>query len=154
MRLLVQTMADLVFRRAGVDDATLLARLESENFSDPWDSSAFERVLVNPAVHFIIAEKDGVPVAFGGMTVVVDECDIINLAVSKDLRRQGIGRILVGRMLEICKDLGVVTVFLEHRESNAGAAALYENFGFVPYGTRKNYYTLPVEDAVLRRLTL
>lgn len=148
------TMAELVFRRAGVEDAILLARLEAENFSDPWDASAFEKVLINPAVHFIIAEKDNAPVAFGGMSVVIDECDIINIAVTQDLRRQGIGRNLVEKMLGICRDLGVTAVFLEHRESNVGAAALYEGFGFTPYGTRRGYYSSPTEDAILRKLTL
>ena len=154
MRHSVTAMNELTFRRATVEDAELLARMETENFSDPWDVAAFENILRNPAVYFTIIEHCGTPVAYGGMTVVVDECDIINIAVDKSMRRQGIGRILVTQMLDICKELGVVEVFLEHRESNTPAAALYEGFGFVPYGVRKRYYTSPTEDAVLRKLTI
>ncbi len=147
-------MNELTFRRATVSDAPLLAELEKENFSDPWDSTAFENVLANPAVYFIIIENGNDPIAYGGMTVVADECDIINIAVRENMRRRGIGRILVEKMIGICQSLGVRAIFLEHRESNVPAAALYESFGFVPYNIRRRYYTSPVEDAVLRKLTL
>ncbi len=124
------------------------------NFSDPWDTSAIKNVLANPAVYFTIAEIDGIPVAYGGMTVVVDECDIINIAVMENMRRMGIGKLLVQKMLDICAELGVREIFLEHRESNIPAANLYESFGFSVYGTRKKYYSSPVEDAVLRKISL
>lgn len=148
------TMSDIVFRRAKVDDAALLARMEMENFSDPWSEETLARVLVNPATYFIIATLDGLPVAYGGMNIVFEDCDIINLAVSENMRRCGIGRALVSQMLDICRSVGAENVFLEHRESNTPAAILYEKFGFEKYAVRKNYYTSPVENAILRVLHL
>lgn len=152
MRHLVKAMNDIVFTRATVSDASLLARMEKENFSDPWNEETLSRVLENPATYFIIATLDGNPVAYGGMNIVFEDCDIINLAVSADVRRCGIGRRLVSEMLDICRGAGVENVFLEHRESNTPAAALYESFGFEKYAVRKNYYTSPVENAVMRVL--
>jgi len=151
---LVSQMNNITFRRATIDDAELISEMEKLNFSDPWDISAIKNVLDNPAVYFTVAELDGIPVAYGGMTVVVDECDIINIAVMEHMRRMGIGRMLVQRMLDICKDLGVTEIFLEHRESNIPAAVLYESFGFSVYGVRRKYYSSPPEDAILRKISL
>jgi len=150
----VTAMNDIVFRRASVDDAALLAKMEKENFSDPWNEETLKRVLENAATHFIIAEIDGHAVAYGGMNIVFEDCDIINLAVDSDFRRCGIGKALVSQMLDVCRSVGVESVFLEHRESNISAAALYEKFGFEKYAIRKNYYTSPVENAILRVLHL
>ena len=154
MRHLVRPMNNITFRRATTDDAELISEMEKLNFSDPWDLPAIKNVLANPAVYFTIAEIDSIPVAYGGMTIVVDECDIINIAVMENMRRMGIGRLMVRQMLDICKSLGVADIFLEHRESNIPAATLYESFGFAVYGTRKKYYSSPTEDAVLRKISL
>ena len=151
---LVSPMNNITFRRATIDDAELLAEMEKLNFSDPWDVAAIKNVLANPAVYFTIAEIDNIPVAYGGMTVVIDECDIINIAVMENMRRMGIGKLMVQRMLDICREIGVTEIFLEHRESNIPAASLYESFGFTVYGTRRKYYSSPTEDAVLRKISL
>ncbi len=60
----------------------------------------------------------------------------------------------VAAWCDICRGAGVESVFLEHRESNTPASALYESFGFEKYAVRKNYYTSPVENAILRVLHL
>lgn len=146
------------FRRAGTDDAAVLAAMEIECFSDPWSERSFASVLENPATLFIIAEceHDGaaVPVGYIGATVVADECDIINLAVMPEWRRQGIGFALAEKMIGICRKMLVCTVYLEHRRSNEAAAALYASLGFRNDGIRRRYYTFPVEDAVLMSLKL
>lgn len=154
MPLSVIAMSDIIIRQAIAEDVDILAEIEHECFTDPWETPYFQGLLANPAVYFAIAEIDGVPVSFGGMTVVIDECDIINVAVSKNVRRLGIGSAMVGHLLRICKDRGVVSVFLEHRESNIAAAALYDSYGFEIYSKRKKYYSSPTEDAILRKLTL
>lgn len=146
------------FRRADADDAAVLAAMEIECFSDPWSERSFASVLENPATLFIIAEceHDGsaVPVGYIGATVVADECDIINLAVMQDYRRQGIGFALAEKMIDICRKTSVCAVYLEHRQSNEAAAALYASLGFRNDGIRRRYYTSPVEDAVLMSLKL
>lgn len=147
-------MNELSVRRASVEDAGLIEEMERACFSDPWSLAAIENYLRNPAVYYVIAENDGEAVGYGGMTVVADECDIVSVAVTESARRGGVGIRLASEMLDICRTLGVATVFLEHRESNAAAAALYDRLGFVPYGVRRKYYTSPTEDAVLRSLSL
>ena len=78
-----------------------------------------------------------------------DEGEIANLAVTKEMRRQGIGEMLMEHATAMAKDNGVVTMYLEVRSSNIGAKSLYEKLGYSPIGIRKNYYREPREDAIV-----
>jgi ribosomal-protein-alanine N-acetyltransferase len=80
---------------------------------------------------------------------IPDEGDITNVSVQKEYRRAGIGRLLVDELIRRTLAAGITRIFLEVRESNAPAIHLYENAGFVRTGLRKNYYTSPVENAII-----
>jgi len=102
---------------------------------------------------FLVAEAAGERIV--GYIVALDAADegeILNLAVSPATRRTGLGRALVHEMLEALSDRGVRKVYLEVRESNAPARALYAAHGFKEAGRRKQYYRRPVEDAIVLRL--
>ena len=77
------------------------------------------------------------------------ETEILNLAVAPDWRRRGIGQLLMQTALEGAASAGAGKVFLEVRESNAGARAFYSRLGFAESGRRPNYYREPSEDALL-----
>ena len=99
---------------------------------------------------FLAALNDsGEAVGYVGLMYVLDEGYISNVAVSPEWRRRGIGDMLIEELLRraLAKKLSFVT--LEVRESNAPAIALYSKHGYVPVGTRKNYYDLPRENAIL-----
>jgi ribosomal-protein-alanine N-acetyltransferase len=80
---------------------------------------------------------------------LADEMEILNLAVDPNAHRQGIGGRLVQQAIEEVRRAGVKRVYLEVRESNAAARAFYSNAGFTELRRRKNYYSQPVEDALL-----
>lgn len=80
-----------------------------------------------------------------------DEGEILNLAVAPAGRRRGLGRALVEEILEVLAGRGVRSVYLEVRESNAPARALYAAHGFREVGRRSHYYRRPVEDAIVLR---
>jgi len=82
-------------------------------------------------------------------TNIAGEAEILNLAVKTSHRRQGIASQLVRGLLDEWATQGVERVFLEVRESNAGAIGLYEGFGFRQTGRRKRYYAAPEEDALV-----
>jgi ribosomal-protein-alanine N-acetyltransferase len=82
------------------------------------------------------------------------EWELQNIAVSKALHRQGIGARLLSEFIAHARRGNATAIFLEVRESNHFARALYENAGFKEAGLRKNYYSNPIENAVLYRLTL
>lgn len=77
--------------------------------------------------------------------VALDEAEILNLAVHPEFRRQGVG-------LELLRGLSVPRIFLEVRESNHAARALYRRAGFEECGLRRKYYDNPPEDGIVMRL--
>ncbi|MBQ2119039.1 MAG: ribosomal protein S18-alanine N-acetyltransferase, partial [Clostridia bacterium] len=83
-----------------------------------------------------------------------DECDITDVAVLPAYRRRGIAAALLRELFTRLRAGGTRHVYLEVRESNAPAIALYRSFAFSPCGRRKRYYTAPEEDAVVMRLDL
>ena len=81
-----------------------------------------------------------------------DEGEILNLAVAAAGRRHGVGRALVEAVVQALTSGGARHIYLEVRESNAPARALYATHGFREVGRRKQYYRRPVEDAIVLRL--
>jgi ribosomal-protein-alanine N-acetyltransferase len=105
-------------------------------------------------VHFAVAEDTITGRLLGYIVTwfVVEEGEIANLAVSDDARRTGIGARLLDHALDVARERAATVVFLEVRESNAAARALYASRGFEVAGRRAKYYRKPIEDAlVLRR---
>ena len=86
--------------------------------------------------------------------MVVDEAEIANLAVADDARGTGIGARLLDHAIDAARGRKSRVVFLEVRESNAPARALYASRGFEVAGRRAKYYRKPVEDALVLRRAL
>ena len=82
-------------------------------------------------------------------TTVLDEAEIRKIAVGPDYRRQGIAACLLRTAWEHLALSHVTTCYLELRASNLPALSLYRKNGCQIVGRRKNYYTLPTEDAIL-----
>ena len=112
------------------------------------------RDCVSSDAHFLVVEAGGSGAIVGYVVALeaADEGEILNLAVAPAGRRHGLGRALVQRILEALTARGVRQVYLEVRESNAPARALYAAHGFKEVGRRKQYYRRPVEDAIVLRL--
>ena len=85
---------------------------------------------------------------------VAAEWELENIVVAESARRKGFGKQLLDTLLTRARATNSDAMFLEVRESNASARALYENTGFEPTGRRKAYYSAPDEDAILYRRSL
>lgn len=119
-------------------------------FADPWSTQDFSDC-VSFAV-FLVAVAEGKVIGYAVALEAADEGEILNLAVAEDGRRRGLGRALVEAIVAALTERGVHEVYLEVRESNAPARALYSGFGFREVGRRRAYYRRPVEDAMVLRL--
>jgi len=86
--------------------------------------------------------------------LVAGEVHINNVAVRDAFRRRGIGQVLLNQIVEEARREGGVVAFLEVRVGNKAAQALYEKCGFRAVSQRRNYYSAPVEDALVMSLNL
>ena len=82
-----------------------------------------------------------------------DEAELLRLGVKKEFRRKTVGQQLVKRMIDYVKSRAIKKIFLEVRQDNRPALALYKSLNFVEIGLRKNYYTRPNTDAIVLRFT-
>jgi [ribosomal protein S18]-alanine N-acetyltransferase len=82
------------------------------------------------------------------------EWELENIAVAPAARRRGLATMLIEELLRRARESNSHSIFLEVRESNQLAHALYEKLGFAKSGLRKGYYQAPPEDAILYRLVL
>ena len=125
-----------------------VAELERQNFSEPWPEIAVRSELTNKLSLWLVALDGEKVVGYVGSQTVLQEADMMNIAVADTHRRRGIARALVE---ELIHRLDAYQLSLEVRSSNAPAIALYEALGFVQVGLRKNYYRKPKEDALILR---
>lgn len=126
-----------------------IAALERACFHAPWSENALREELGNESNLFFTAVQDGEVVGYLGCQTVLDEGYITNVAVAPGHRRQGIASALLVALQRGAAEKNLSFLTLEVRVSNEAAIALYEGFGYVPVGKRKNFYTDPTEDALL-----
>ena len=128
-----------------------VAQLERLCFSMPWSENSIRYELTNPLALWLVAVDGDVVAGYVGSQSVMGEADMMNLAVFPDYRRQGIGEMLVKRLVEELTANAVSSLTLEVRASNTGAIELYNKLGFAQVGRRPNYYKNPKEDALILR---
>ena len=128
-----------------------VAALEKICFCDPWSEGSVASELENPLSRWLVALEGEQVLGYVGSQTVLDESDMMNLAVDPAFRRRGIARALVCALIEQLRKMGSRCLTLEVRASNESAQALYACLGFVQVGRRKNYYLNPKEDALILR---
>ena len=133
------------------DHVAQIAALEKICFSDPWSERSIASELDNKLAFWLVAAEGEQVAGYIGSQTVLDETDMMNVAVHPDFRRQGIAEALVNELVENLKKLGSHCLTLEVRASNAPAISLYEKLGFHEIGRRRNYYRNPREDALILR---
>ena len=139
--------------KIGSEHLSGVAELEKLCFSEPWSEKSLELLLHDGAVGFAVLE-DGAVVAYGGMTYVLDEGQITNIATHPSARRKGFGARIVGALCDFARESGLREIFLEVRASNEGAIALYSQSGFLRVGERRGFYRAPLEDAIIMKINL
>ncbi len=140
-------------RHAEAGDVAGIERIERASFSDPWSQDDFISVMSAPQTIFLVAadQRGGI----GGyvlVMVIIDESEILNIAVDPAVRGASLGGRLLDAGMTEAGNRGAKEIFLEVRESNEAALRLYSSRGFEAVSRRRKYYRTPVEDAlVLRR---
>ena len=145
-----------LLRPATEADLREITRIERSCFADPWSEDSFRRLLGVPPAIFLVAVSSPES-AIAGYVVgfsVDEDAEILNVAVDAPFRGKGLaGQMLDAVLIELASR-GVHQAFLEVRESNKAALALYASRGFTEIGRRPDYYRRPVEDALVMRRVL
>lgn len=141
----------ITIEKMSEDYVSDVAALEQVCFSLPWSESAITGELRNPLSLWLVAVEDGNLVGYIGSQSVMDEADVMNVAVDAAYRRRGIAESLVDSLIKMLKVDGVRCLTLEVRASNDPAIALYNKLGFIQVGRRPGYYQKPKEDALILR---
>jgi len=110
-----------------------------ERFGEAWTRSQCAGILPMPGVKLVVALFDGRAAGFSLHRIIGDEAELLLLAVAPDLRRHGIGRMLLDDFLDGARSQGVTRVHLEVREGNP-AVIMYRSAGFALAGRRRKYY--------------
>ena len=130
-------------------DLEQVVEIEKSIFSLPWSFEAFrDSFSLEHTIYLVAVEQEKV-VGYCGMYHVFNEGEIVNVAVASECRRQNVAKRLLERLFFESVKKGVDNFFLEVRESNEPAIALYEHFGFEKAGIRKNFYQRPKENAIV-----
>lgn len=137
------------------DDLEGVAALEERSFSLPWTLGMLRESLAQSAtaVAYVLEDQDGIA-AYLLARQVLPEAELLRIAVAADKRRKGYAGQLMRRWLSEAEEAGCRDFYLEIRQSNEAAKALYASFSFESAGIRKAYYADNGEDAEIWSLHL
>lgn len=141
----------IVERLRSAADLDGVLAIEDASFNNPTTRAWYEAELLRPEVCFIyvLRSTESPVAAFCAFWLVGDQAHINQLAVLPELRGRGYGRQLIEAIVVEAAHLGATSLTLEVRESNLPALRLYERTGFTRRAVRQNYYTNPVEHALI-----
>ncbi|NQI73010.1 ribosomal protein S18-alanine N-acetyltransferase [Streptococcus suis] len=125
---------------------SILAVMQSVYEQSPWTLEQIASSMASQDEDYYLAYEGQELVGFLAVQTVLDEMEILQIAVRADFQRMGIASLLMAAVMDWDGD-----IFLEVRESNSAAQALYTRQHFTKIGKRKDYYRHPVEDAVMMK---
>lgn len=140
----------LIVRKLEVSDIVKLAKLENQVFSDAWSEDILNALIKNSFDYaYIVQNSKFEIIAYINYRVIIDEAELMRIAVLPKYRGQKIGDDLVKYMFKNIEQKNINIVRLEVRSSNISALKLYKSNGFIESGIRKDYYNNPNEDAII-----
>lgn len=142
-------MTLVTVRRMNEMDIDGVLAVEEQSFTTPWSRAGFVAEMKNELSYYLVMIESGRVIGYAGMWVIVDEAHITNVAILSEYRGRKLGEKLMYELIQHAKGRGAVSMTLEVRPTNTAAKALYEKFGFVSRGIRRNYYTDNQEDALI-----
>jgi len=144
----------VIVRPLRTDDLRQVAWIEQRAMPTPWSEEQLQAEIEAGNSVARGVECDGHLCGYAFFRTCLPECELVHLVVAPEWQRQGAAGILLEQALADFSGQGYATCFLEVRESNDAARRLYARAGFLQTGTRKHYYSQPVEDALLMRRDL
>ncbi|NRR28819.1 ribosomal protein S18-alanine N-acetyltransferase [Oxalobacteraceae bacterium] len=150
-------LARLNYEPMQANDIDEVLALEQTVYPYPWSRANFVDSLASGYQAWVLRDAGGDLMGYFLIMAIVDEAHLLNVAVSAERQRQGLGRLLLNQAVACSRGLGLESVLLEVRPSNSRALAIYQRYGFHEIGRRKAYYPAAGqqrEDAIVMRFQL
>ena len=137
------------------EDLATVSALENISYEFPWSAGIFSDCVKAGHPCWVLCVGEAIA-GYGILSMGAGEAHVLNICIAPDYRGRGLGRHLLGRLLDIARWNGAERVFLEVRPSNPLANALYESVGFTEIGRRPRYYPARDgrEDAIVMALNM
>ena len=140
------------------EDLPFVIEIERKSNSHPWTERNFQDAMRSGYLS-LVAREHGQVCAFAIARTLIDEAELLLIAVTPDERRQGVAALLWIELAQRLRMAGATKVFLEVRASNAPARSFYASRSLSQIGVRKNYYPNGAhegdrEDAILMQVKL
>ena len=145
----------MIFRQMNESDLAQVLVIERNAYSHPWTEGNFKDSLIGSDEIWLL-ELEGEIVGHGVISVAVGEAHLLNICVARQHHRKGLGKAILEFLIERVRLLEASVMFLEVRQSNTSAIALYRAEGYQQIGLRKNYYPLghERENAIVMSLAI
>jgi tRNA threonylcarbamoyl adenosine modification protein YeaZ/ribosomal-protein-alanine acetyltransferase len=145
--------AGIIFRPMNAMDIVTVSSLEKSIYAgeDPWSAAQFKEELSSTDRYYLVAEKDGVVVGYCGIMAAGQTADVLTMTVDPHMRRQGIGREFLKRLIDWARNKKLESMMLEVRVNNEAAQPLYTSNGFYPLNVRNNYYGPGIDALVMKK---
>ncbi len=142
-------------REAQLEDIAAIAKLEELIFSDMWSESGLKSTTESEFGNIMVCEDLSSRI-LGYMIYysLGNEMELVRIATAPEARGEGIGLRMMEHLIDIATADKRERILLEVRESNIQAVKLYQQFEFAQIGTRKNFYTKPIEDGKIMEKVL
>ena len=131
-----------------LEDVISIEKDFSKNFDDFWPVSILKEDIKSKNSYYIVAKSNDEIIGFAGIKIILDEANIMNIAVKINMRNKKIGSILLEQLILLSKKHLCKIITLEVNETNKNAISLYEKYEFSRIGLRKKYYN-NTYDAIL-----
>jgi tRNA threonylcarbamoyl adenosine modification protein YeaZ/ribosomal-protein-alanine acetyltransferase len=143
----------IVFRPMNAMDVVTVSSLEKTIYAgeEPWSAAQFKEELAAKDRYYLVAEKDGVVVGYCGAMAAGEVADVLTITVDPSLRRRGIGREFLKRLIDWARNKKLESMMLEVRVGNDAAQPLYTSNGFYPLNIRSNYYGPGIDALVMKK---
>lgn len=143
------------YRRMTADDVDFVVAIETEVYPHPWTRGNFSDSLA-AGYHCWIMECGAEIVGYSVAMIGVGEAHLLNLSITADWQRRGLGREMLKFVVQLARDFVARKIYLEVRPSNIAGRRLYARAGFAEIATRRDYYPAlrGREDAVIMELEL
>lgn len=128
-----------------LDHAEQLAEIHAGAFARPWGANEFEAFLTDRGIRIdgLFLGRSRAPSGFAVARLVLDEAEILSVALARPVRGRGHARTLLAYHVQALAHAGIARIHLEVEEGNLPALALYRRLGFRQSGIRPGYYARP-----------